>query len=144
MSELLAIAPDRLVTMLQTKSREAFSLLYDSYNEALFGIICRMVDNRAAAEELLQDSFVKIWKNIHLYDAGKGTLFTWMLNIARNAAIDKLRSRSYQDSLKNQPLTENVNTITANSVVNPQQNDIGLKKQVGKQFFIFFFKSCQP
>jgi len=55
-----------------------------------------------------------------------------MLNIARNAAIDKLRSRSHQDSLKNQPLTENVNTITANSVVNPQQNDIGLKKQVGK------------
>ena len=55
-----------------------------------------------------------------------------MLNIARNAAIDKLRSRSYQDSRKNQPLTENVNTITANSVVNPQQNDIGLKKQIGK------------
>lgn len=100
MSQLLSIAPDRLVTMLQTKSREAFSLLYDSYNEALFGIICRMVDNRPAAEELLQDSFVKIWKNIHLYDAGKGTLFTWMLNITRRLCIDYLRSKQHKQAMK--------------------------------------------
>ena len=53
-----------------------------------------------------------------------------MLNIARNAAIDKVRSRPYQDSLKNQPLAENVNSTAANSVINPQVNDVGLKKLV--------------
>jgi len=100
MSEQLSIAPGRLAAMLQSKSREAFSLLYDNYNEALFGIICRMVDNRPAAEELLQDSFVKIWKNIHLYDAGKGTLFTWMLNITRNICIDFLRSKQHRQELQ--------------------------------------------
>lgn len=55
-----------------------------------------------------------------------------MLNIARNAAIDKIRSKHYQDSLKNQPLAENVNTNTPNSVVNPDINDVGLKKLINK------------
>ena len=55
-----------------------------------------------------------------------------MLNIARNAAIDKIRYRPYQDSLKNQPLAENVNTNTSNSVVNADINDVGLKKLINK------------
>jgi len=121
-----------LVSQLLQQNDQAFSYLYDNYSPALFGVISQIISNREVAADVLQDVFVNIWKKISLYDASKGRLFTWMLNIARNAAIDKLRSRSYQDSLKNQPLTENVNTITANSVVNPQQNDIGLKKQVGK------------
>ena len=121
-----------LVSQLLQQNDRAFSYLYDNYSPALFGVISQIISNKEAAADVLQDVFVNIWKKISLYDASKGRLFTWMLNIARNAAIDKLRSRSHQDSLKNQPLTENVNTITANSVVNPQQNDIGLKKQVGK------------
>jgi len=55
-----------------------------------------------------------------------------MLNIARNAAIDKIRSRPYQDSLKNQPLAENVNTNATNAVVNADINDVGLKKLINK------------
>jgi len=54
------------------------------------------------------------------------------MNIARNAAIDKLRSRPYQDNLKNQPLAENVNSTAANSVIGPQVNDVGLKKLINK------------
>ena len=115
-----------LVSQLLQQNGQAFSYLYDNYSPALFGVINQIITNKEAAADVLQDVFVNIWKKISLYDDTKGRLFTWMLNIARNAAIDKLRSR------KNQPLTENVNTITANSVVNPQQNDIGLKKQVSK------------
>jgi len=122
----------QLVSQLVQQNGQAFSYLYDNYSPALFGVINQIISNREAAADVLQDVFVNIWRKINLYDETKGRLFTWMLNIARNAAIDRLRSRSYQDSLKNQPLTENVNTITANSVVNPQQNDIGLKKQIGK------------
>ena len=55
-----------------------------------------------------------------------------MLNIARNAAIDKIRSRPYQDSLKNQPLAETVNTNATNAVVNADINDVGLKKLINK------------
>ena len=121
-----------LVSQLLKQNGQAFSYLYDNYSPALFGVINQIISNKEVAADVLQDVFVNIWKKIGLYDDTKGRLFTWMLNIARNAAIDKLRSRSYQDSLKNQPLTENVNTIKSNSVVNPQQNDIGLKKQVSR------------
>ena len=121
-----------LVSQLLQQNDQAFSYLYDNYSPALFGVINQIISNKEIAAEVLQDVFVNIWKKIGLYDDTKGRLFTWMLNIARNAAIDKLRSRSYQDSLKNQPLAENVNTITANSAANPLQNDIGLRKQVGK------------
>lgn len=55
-----------------------------------------MVSNKAAAEDLLQDVFVKIWKKIDTYDPGKGTLFTWIINIARHICIDYLRSKQYK------------------------------------------------
>ena len=84
------------------------------------------------AADVLQDVFINIWKKITSYDAAKGRLFTWMLNIARNAAIDRIRSRSYQDGLKNQSLTETVNTLGKNPVVEAQVNDIGLKKVISR------------
>jgi RNA polymerase sigma factor (sigma-70 family) len=121
-----------LVSMLLRQNDQAFSYLYDNYSPALFGIINQIVSDREIAADVLQDVFINIWRKIRSYDNSKGRLFTWMLNIARNAAIDKIRSRPYQDSLKNQPLTENVNSTAANRVVNPQVNDIGLKKVINK------------
>ena len=132
LSNNIRYSEQELVSQLLKQNGQAFSYLYDNYSPALFGVINQIISDKEVAADVLQDVFVNIWKKIGLYDDTKGRLFTWMLNIARNAAIDKLRSRSYQDSLKNQPLTENVNTIKSNSVVNPQQNDIGLKKQVSR------------
>jgi RNA polymerase sigma factor (sigma-70 family) len=106
--------------------------LYDNYSPALLGIINQIIPDKEMSTDILQDVFINIWKKISSYDAAKGRLFTWMLNIARNAAIDKLRSRSYQDSLKNQPLEETVNTTRESSVVNPQVKDIGLKKLINQ------------
>jgi len=121
-----------LVVLLLQQNGQAFSYLYDNYSPALFGIISQIVPDRELASDILQDVFINIWRKIASYDDTKGRLFTWMLNIARNAAIDKVRSRPYQDSLKNQPLAENVNSTAANSVINPQVNDVGLKKLVYK------------
>lgn len=132
MSNNTRYSEQELVSQLLQRDDQAFSYLYNNYSPALFGVINQIISSKEAAADVLQDVFVNIWRKIGLYDDTKGRLFTWMLNIARNAAIDKLRSRSHQDSLKNQPLTENVNTITANSAANPLQNDIGLRKQVGK------------
>jgi RNA polymerase sigma factor (sigma-70 family) len=121
-----------LVSLLLQQNSQAFSYLYDNYSPALFSVINQIVINKQIAADVLQDVFVNIWKKIDSYDDRKGRLFTWMLNIARNAAIDKIRSRQYKDELKNQPLSENVNSMMPGTVVNPQQNDIGLKKQVNK------------
>jgi RNA polymerase sigma-70 factor (ECF subfamily) len=120
-----------LVALLLRQNEQAFSYLYDNYSPALFGIISQIIPDKDLATDILQDVFINIWRKIDSYDPAKGRLFTWMLNIARNAAIDKIRSRPYQDSLKNQPLAENVNTNTANSV-NADVNDVGLKKLISK------------
>jgi len=80
-----------LVERLQQGSEEAFSQLYDMYNAALYGIILRVVQDEEIAQDVLQDAFVTIWKKANLYVPGKGTFFTWMLNISRNKAIDYVR-----------------------------------------------------
>jgi RNA polymerase sigma-70 factor (ECF subfamily) len=118
--------------MLVKQSDQAFSYLYDNYSTAIFGIINQIIPDKDVSADVLQDVFVNIWKKISFYDESKGRLFTWMLNIARNAAIDKIRSKSYQNNLKNQPLTETVNSVAANIVVNPQVNDVGLKRLVNR------------
>ncbi len=80
-----------LILLLRSNSREGFEYLYDNYSPALYGIILKIVKDEERAADVLQDSFLKIWKNIASYNGEKGTLFTWILNIARNTAIDKLR-----------------------------------------------------
>ena len=89
------MSPSELVIGLQNKSEKAFSALYDAYSASLFGVALRIVNNQTIAEEMLQDVFVKIWKHIDTYDAEKGTLFTWMLNITRNTCKDYFRSKQY-------------------------------------------------
>jgi RNA polymerase sigma-70 factor (ECF subfamily) len=75
--------------------------MYDMYSKSLFAVIANLIKETEEAEDVLQDAFVKIWKNIESYNESKGRLYTWMLNIARNSAIDKLRSKGYNNSQKN-------------------------------------------
>lgn len=82
-----------LVAALQRKDTKALDYLYDHYAAALYGAVARIVKNEDIASEVLQDVFLKIWERIGSYDATKGRLFTWMINVARNHAIDKTRSR---------------------------------------------------
>ena len=120
-----------LVTQLKERSEKAFGYLYDNYSGALYGIIHSILTDAETANDTLQDVFVNIWRKIDSYDPSKGRLFTWMLNVARNAAIDKLRSRSFRDGLKNQPISENVD-ISVGSAINPAINDVGLRKVVSR------------
>ena len=70
---------------------KAMDLLYDHYSDALYGVVLRMVGDEALASDVLQESFVKIWQNSRSYDPSKGRLFTWLLRIVRNKAIDSIR-----------------------------------------------------
>jgi RNA polymerase sigma-70 factor (ECF subfamily) len=121
-----------LVALLQQRNQKAFSYLYDNYSGALYGIINSIVTDRETASDVLQNVFVNIWRKIESYDASKGRLFTWMLNIARNAAIDEIRSKGHRDSQKNQPLPENVDVNITGAVTDPVMNDVGLRKVLGK------------
>lgn len=84
---------DELVILLKQKSREAFDYLYKNYSGVLYGVIRKVVFDEQTAQDVLQDVFVKIWNNIAQFSPEKGRIYTWMINIARNAAIDKLRSK---------------------------------------------------
>lgn len=120
-----------LVALLRQRNEPAFAYLYDHYSGALNGIIKQIIREEETANDVLQEVFINIWKKIETYDPSKGRLFTWMLNIARNAAIDKTRSTAYQNERKNQPIPENVNEMTGLSATQAT-DDYGLKKVLGK------------
>ena len=84
------------------------------------------------AGDTLQEVFINIWRKIESYDQTKGRLFTWMLNIARNASIDTLRSKSYQNAQKNQELPDNVYIGASNQTTQQNVDNIGLKKVLEK------------
>ncbi len=89
-----------LLQMIKSHSERGFTILYDNYSTALYNALIKIVRRSEVAEDLLQDTFVKIWKNIDQFDSDRGTLFTWMLNIARNLAIDYFRSSACKKQLK--------------------------------------------
>ncbi|MBS1563455.1 MAG: sigma-70 family RNA polymerase sigma factor [Bacteroidetes bacterium] len=95
-----------LVEKLKQRNRGSFNELYDHYSSTLYGVICRVVNDPATAEDVLQETFVKVWKNIGHYSEDKGTFFTWLLNITRYTAIDYLRSRQHKQKLKNRDTTD--------------------------------------
>ena len=119
-----------LVAQLMQHDERSFGYLYDNYSGALFGVIHQIVPDREIASDVLQEVFVNIWRKISSYDSTKGRLFTWMLNVARNAAIDKIRSKSYQDSLRNLHLPQDINV--PGQQVAPRTDDYGLRKMVNR------------
>ena len=120
--------PNELILSMQNGDEKAFSKLYTMYSEALFGIIYSIVLDEGVAEEVMQDVFIKIWDNSKSYSIDKGRFFTWILNIARNSAIDTTRSKAYKNSKKNLSTTNFVDIIEASDNLNKKTNAIGIKK----------------
>jgi RNA polymerase sigma factor (sigma-70 family) len=126
----ISLSEDELVRALRNREKIAIEALYDMYSSSLYGVISRIITDTATAEDLLQETFLKIWNSFSGYDAGKGRLFTWMVNIARNLAIDKIRSKDFKNQNKNQDLENNVTFIDErkNTVYNPEL--LGVKELV--------------
>ena len=126
------VTEDEIVIALKSKQRDAVGLLYDKYSSFLYGLIQKIVHSEEVAEDVLQEAFVKIWKNIGTYDKSKAKLITWMANICRNQAIDKIRSKEYKNSQQNQDIENYVNSIEDDSggTFNPEH--IGVKEMLDK------------
>ncbi|MEQ1796497.1 MAG: sigma-70 family RNA polymerase sigma factor [Lacibacter sp.] len=97
-----------LVTRLKNGDQQAMSELYDRFSAALLGIIMKVIADQATAEDVLQETMIKIWNNIGSFDSAKGRLFTWMINIARNQSIDKTRSKGFKQQSKNSSVEDSV------------------------------------
>lgn len=108
MARRISIAEEELVSLLKNKDQKGFNILYNNYSGALFGVINKIVQSDDDANDLLQDTFLKIWRNIDNYDSSKGSIFTWMMNIARNLSIDRVRSADFRDSSQNISMEQNI------------------------------------
>lgn len=107
---------DELARCITNGCEDAFNYLYANYSTALLIVINAMTDDTHIAEDLLQDTFVNVWLNIHQYDPKRGSLYTWMRNIAKNKALDyfkcsagimRCRTHPAENILElNAPLTE--------------------------------------
>ncbi|MBT8324965.1 MAG: sigma-70 family RNA polymerase sigma factor [Winogradskyella sp.] len=83
---------EKIIQLLKKGDSYALNLLYEYYSDSLYGVILKVTKNEEIAEDALQETFIKVWKNANRYDPDKAKLFTWLFRIARNTAIDKLRS----------------------------------------------------
>jgi RNA polymerase sigma-70 factor, ECF subfamily len=121
---------EELLPLIYKKDDNAFTILYDMYAKSLLGVISTLIKNREEAEDVLQEVFIKIWKNIEMYDETKGRLYTWMVNISRNTAIDKLRSKGYNNNVKNLSTDNFVHLLDSSSGMNNKIDMIGIQEFV--------------
>lgn len=120
---------DILVAELKSADPLAIQKLYKMYAGSLNGIIRRIIKHDEVAEDILQDTFIKIWKSIALYDSSKGKLFTWMANVAKNLAIDYVRSRAHLNLGKTDDITAMpVEIVDNKAYVLPNMETIGIKQ----------------
>lgn len=130
MPDVRKYSEEELIYLLKNRDQSAFSYLYDNYSGVLFGVIYKMLENREVAEDVLQEAFIKIWNNFTNYDASKGRLFTWMLNLTRNLTIDTIRSKGYKKQAKIQNSENAVNNITDKANTTEKFDALGIRKHL--------------
>lgn len=117
------------------RDTEAIQLIDMHYQMALFGVIYKIVGIQELAEDAWQESLVKIWRFGTQYDPEKGRLFTWLINICRRTAIDKIRSKDYREQKNGQEIKEATlqgNNTSEALVEETYIEGIGIKEIVDK------------
>jgi RNA polymerase sigma factor (sigma-70 family) len=123
---------EELVSLLRQQSREAFNYLYQQYSGVLYGTVKKVIFDDHTAQDVLQEVFVKIWNNINQFNPEKGKIYTWMINIARNAAIDKLRSKGEIMKSKIHTGEDIVYNVEKGMSTEQRTDAIGLRKVVSE------------
>lgn len=105
-----------IVYLLERGDKKAITLLYEHYADSLYGVIQKIISDEDTAQDVLQETFVKIWRYAKKYDASKAKLFTWLYRIAYNTAIDKVRSLKNKNNKEVQIENSSVYKITTNQL----------------------------
>lgn len=121
-----------LISQFQGKDVKAYEKLYNMYCKSISGVVNNIVKNDDIAQEITQDVFIKAWNNSDSYSAQKGRFFTWILNIARNAAIDYTRSKKFKQSKQNLNSDFFVDILESSTSLDSTTDTIGLKEFVKK------------
>ena len=99
-AKLEPVPDSALIAKMTAGDELALSALYDRYAPLLFGMLSRVLNDRQAAEEVLQDVFLQLWNNPARFDATRGSLPAWLVVIGRNRAISRLRGRRDREVLE--------------------------------------------
>jgi RNA polymerase sigma factor (sigma-70 family) len=102
--------------------------LYSHYAGALYSIILQIIPNQEVANDILHDAFMSFWRKIDSYQQNSCRLFTWMLSITRNLAIDTIRSRAYRESQKNEDIPEVIQMNVDTRITELPVDQFGMKK----------------
>ncbi|OYX26699.1 MAG: RNA polymerase subunit sigma-70 [Flavobacteriales bacterium 32-35-8] len=124
---MISTIEKEIVSLLERGDKKAIHLLYENYADALYGVIKKIITDDDTAQDVLQESFVKIWRYSKKYDATKAKLFTWLYRIAYNTAIDKVRSLKTKSDNEVQIETSSVYKITSNEL---NQDVLDIKKHL--------------
>jgi|TARA_R100000365_G_scaffold3642_1_gene12962 RNA polymerase sigma factor (sigma-70 family) len=119
---------DQLIQGLRARDKKTVDYLYEKYSRALLGVIFRIISDQDIAEEVFHDAFIKITRKIDSYEESKGRLYTWMANICRNSAIDKLRSKEISQSSKTNGIDDFVYGLESQSGTEEHVEGIGVKE----------------
>jgi RNA polymerase sigma-70 factor (ECF subfamily) len=90
--QYLLLADEDLISLVGSSDAEAFAMLYDRHGRAAYSLSYRMMGEKQAAEDLVQDAFLKVWRGAGSYRTERGSVRTWILSIVHNRGIDQLRS----------------------------------------------------
>lgn len=90
--QYLLLADEELISLAGQGEAQAFAVLYDRHGRAAYSLAYRMMGEKQAAEDLVQDGFLKVWRGAESYRAERGSVRTWILSIVHNCGIDQLRS----------------------------------------------------
>ncbi len=106
-------APDQkddaaLIARMRAGDQSAMADLYDRYSGVVYGVALRVLANTSAAEDVVQEIFLQLWRNPQAFDAERGRLAPWLAVIARNRAIDHLRKRPAEDDIDELPISTGV------------------------------------
>ncbi|HMC31491.1 MAG TPA: sigma-70 family RNA polymerase sigma factor [Candidatus Angelobacter sp.] len=106
-------APDHkddaaLIARMRAGDQSAMADLYDRYSGVVYGVALRVLANTTAAEDVVQEIFLQLWRNPQAFDADRGRLAPWLAVIARNRAIDHLRKRPPEDDIDELPISTGV------------------------------------
>jgi RNA polymerase sigma-70 factor (ECF subfamily) len=94
---LRVLADEELMQLVYTSRADAFEVIYDRHADVAFSLAFRMCGQRALAEDVVQESFLSLWRSRARYDGRRGSVRTWLLGIVHNRAIDALRRRAVRD-----------------------------------------------
>jgi RNA polymerase sigma-70 factor, ECF subfamily len=95
----LGLNDGALVSAIRSGNQDAMAQLYDRYSSVVYAVALRVLTDAAAAEDVLQDVFMQLWRNPGAFDASRGNLAPWLAVIARNRAVDVLRKRRPQSEI---------------------------------------------